>query len=134
MQPTLFDTTIWVDFINGVENRQTQLLEQTIRQQPDFVLLNPTILQEVLQGLRTEKDFNHIRNTLEAFPMLSPDWAEVSIQAAWLYFSLRKKGVTVRKSNDCLIAQTALYYDVLLVHRDSDFDLIARHTPLRTLL
>lgn len=132
MEPTLFDTTVWVDFIKGVDSRQTQRLEHTIRQQADFVLLTPTIWQEILQGLRTETDFNRTRAILQAFPILAPDWAEISVQAAWLYFSLRKKGVTVRKSTDCLIAQTALHYDVLLVHNDSDFDLIAAHTPLRT--
>lgn len=131
MEPTLFDTTVWIDFINGTENQQTLRLEQTIRRQPEFVLLTPTILQEVLQGVRTEADFSRTRTTLGAFSMLSPDWADISSKAAWLYFSLRKKGVTVRKSTDCLIAQVAIHFGVLLAHNDSDFNLIARHTDLR---
>ena len=132
MEPAIFDTTFWIDFINGVDNRQTQLLEQTISQHPDFVLITPTTLQEILQGLRTEADFNRIKTILDSFRMLSPDWPTVSVEAARLYCTLRKKGATIRKSTDCLIAQIALRFDVLLVHNDSDFDQISQHTPLRT--
>ena len=132
MEPALFDTTVWIDFIKGIDNRQTQLLGETISQEPRFVLITPTVLQEILQGLRTESDFNRTKTILESFQMLSPGWADISVDAARLYFTLRKKGVTIRKSTDCLIAQIALYFDILLVHNDVDFDHIAQHTPLRT--
>ena len=81
MEPAIFDTTVWIDFINGVDNRQTQLLEQTISQHPDFVLITPTILQEILQGLRTEADFNRTKTILDSFRMLSPDWPTVALEA-----------------------------------------------------
>jgi hypothetical protein len=132
MEPAIFDTTVWVDFINGTENRQTQLLDDTIRFQPSFVLLTPTVLQEILQGLRSEADFKRTQTILAAFPILAPDWHTISIEAARLYFELRKKGVTIRKSTDCLIAQVALRTNTLLVHNDVDFDQISRHTSLRT--
>lgn len=132
MEPAIFDTTVWIDFINGADNRQTRLLEQTIREHPDFVLITPTILQEILQGLRTETDFNRTKTILDSFPMLAPDWPTVAVEAARLYYNLRKKGATIRKSTDCLIAQVALHFDVLLVHNDSDFDQISQHTSLRT--
>lgn len=132
MEPALFDTTVWIDFIKGIDNRQTQLLGETISQEPRFVLITPTVLQEILQGLRTESDFNRTKTILESFQMLSPGWADISVDAARLYFTLRKKGVTIRKSTDCLIAQIALHFDILLVHNDVDFDHIAQHTPLRT--
>ncbi|MGA0560420.1 type II toxin-antitoxin system VapC family toxin [Larkinella sp. VNQ87] len=133
MEPAIFDTSVWVDFMNGTENRQVQLLENTIRQQPGFVLLTPTILQEILQGLRSEGDFRRTQAILSGFPLLAPDWQTLSVEAARLYFELRKKGITIRKSTDCLIAQVALRADVLLVHNDTDFDQISRHTSLRTL-
>lgn len=133
MEPAIFDTSVWVDFINGTENRQVQLLQDTIRQQPTFVLLTPTIVQEILQGLRSNSDFSRTQRILNAFPIIAPDWSTISIEAARLYFDLRKKGVTIRKSTDCLIAQVALRTDVLLVHNDTDFEQISRHTALRTL-
>lgn len=132
MEPAIFDTSVWVDFMNGTENRPVQLLENTIRQQPAFVLLTPTILQKILQGLRSEADFRRTQAILNGFQMLAPDWQTISVEAARLYFELRKKGITIRKSTDCLIAQIALRTDVLLVHNDTDFDQISRHTALRT--
>jgi predicted nucleic acid-binding protein len=131
MEPALFDTTVWIDFIKGIDNPQTELLEKTISQEPGFVLITPTVLLEILQGLRTESDFNRTKTTLESFQMLSPGWADISVDAARLYFTLRKKGVIIRKSTDCLIARIALQFDVLLVHNDIDFDQIAQYTPLR---
>ena len=128
MEPAIFDTTVWIDFINGVDNRQTQLLEQTTRQYPDFLLITPTILQ----GLRTEADFNRIKTILDSFRMLAPDWPTVTGKAARLCYTLRKKRAMICKSTDCLIARIALRFDVLPVHNDSDFDQTSQHTPLRT--
>jgi predicted nucleic acid-binding protein len=58
---------------------------------------------------------------LESFYILKPDWKKTSIEAAKLYFVF-KKGVIVRKSADCLIAQVATENKVLLVHNDTDFE------------
>ena len=69
----------------------------------------------------------------ESFTVLTPNWQESSVLAAKLYFDLRKKGVTIRKSTDCLIASIALQYDFLLVHNDTDFDLLAQNSHLRVL-
>lgn len=63
--------------------------------------------------------------------MLLLDPVEAAIEAASLFRFLRKKGVTIRKPNDCLIAHYAIFYDVPILHSDVDFDQIARHTALR---
>ena len=63
--------------------------------------------------------------------MLLLDPVEAAIGAAQLYRMLRKKGVTIRKPNDCLIAHYAIYYDIPILHNDVDFDQIARHVALR---
>lgn len=62
----------------------------------------------------------------------TPTTAGTSIDAAKLYFELRKKDVTIRKSTDCLVAQVTIENNTLLVHLDSDFDLIAKNSILRT--
>src|SRR5690606_36650890 len=98
----------------------------------DLIYLTPTIAQEILQGVKSEKDFNEKRKVLESFNIFNMDWLEISQKAAKLYFDLKKKGITVRKSNDCLIAQVAIENNVLLVHNDRDFELIASASPLRT--
>lgn len=63
--------------------------------------------------------------------MLQLNPIEAAIGAADLYRTLRKKGVTIRKPNDCLIAHYAIFYDIPLLHNDIDFGQIAQHTPLR---
>ena len=97
------------------------------------IYITPTILQEFLMGLRHESDFVKYKFQLQSLNAFKSDWEKTSINAAKLYFDLRKKGVTIRKSNDCLIAQIAIENNTLLVHLDSDFDLISKNSPLRIL-
>ena len=88
------------------------------------VFLCPTILQEILQGIKNDKQFRQIKENLIAFNLLKDDAYEMAIKAASLYRKLRKKGITIRKSNDCLIAQYAIQNSLNILHQDRDFDLI----------
>ena len=132
MEKAIFDTSVWIDFFKKGGSKEAILLENYVKFSSESVLLTPTIIQEILQGVRTEQEFFQKKKVLESYNLLKPDWEKTSIDAAKLYFDLRKKGVTIRKSTDCLIAQIALENDVLLVHLDSDFELIAKNSPLRT--
>jgi hypothetical protein len=53
------------------------------------------------------------------------------IRAAEVYRSLRKRGVTIRKPVDCMIASVATEHDIPLLHNDRDFDYIAKYSNLR---
>lgn len=132
MEKAIFDTSVWINFIKNIESKETILLAEYVKNSSQNILLTPTIIQEILQGVKTETEFFQKKKVLESYNLLKPDWEKTSIDAAKLYFDLRKKGVTIRKSNDCLIAQVAIENNVLLVHIDSDFDLIAKNSPLRT--
>ena len=132
MEKAIFDTSVWVDFSKGIENPQSLKLEDYLNNFPMQLFLTPTILQEFLMGLRHESDFLKYKFQFQYLNLLKPDWEKTSIAAAKLYFDLRKKVVTIRKSTDCLIAQIAIENDVLLVHLDADFELIAQNSPLRT--
>ena len=132
MERAIFDTSVWIDFFKNTGSKQAILLEEYVKFTSENVLLTPTIIQEILQGVRTEEEFTKKQRVLESYNLLKPDWEKTSIAAAKLYFDLRKKGVTIRKSTDCLIAQIAIQNDVLLVHIDSDFELIAQNSSLRT--
>ncbi len=132
MEKAIFDTSIWIGFSKGLENQQTLMLEDYLKNVPRLIYLTPTILQEFLMGLRHENDFLKYQYQFQQLNVLKPDWEKIAISSAKLYFDLRKKGVTIRKSADCLIAQVAIENDVLLVHNDSDFELIAQNSPLRT--
>ena len=89
------------------------------------------MLAEVLQGFRTEADFHHAKRLLERLefrPMLG---REVALQAASNYRRLRKRGVTVRKTIDVMIASFCLQNDHRLLHSDRDFDPMESHLGLR---
>lgn len=132
MEKAIFDTSVWIDFSKGTGSPQVLMLEDYLKNSSRLIFLTPTILQELLMGLRTEKDFFKYQTQFSYLNLFKPDWEKTSISAAKLYFDLRKKGVTIRKSTDCLIAQIAIENTVLLVHNDTDFELIAQNSTLRT--
>ncbi|TDE18476.1 type II toxin-antitoxin system VapC family toxin [Dyadobacter psychrotolerans] len=125
----LFDTSVWIDYKNGVKSAQTDLLDDSLI--TDLVCYCPTILQELLQGIRNDRDMNETVDAFKALLPLTLDPYIASFDAAQLYRSLRKKGVTIRKANDCLIAAYAIHFDIELCHNDSDFDLIAENSTLK---
>lgn len=129
--PLIFDTSVWVDFLRNRSNPPSDLLTNYI-ESDDPVILVPTILQEVLQGIREDTQYNRIKEIFSYFTVLQTSTIQAAIGAAELYRSLRKKGVTIRKRNDCLIAFYAIEFSIPIVHADTDFDLIGRHSKLKT--
>lgn len=129
----IFDTSVWINFTKGIENNATRKLEEELKKGGINLYLTPTILQEFLMGVKSDKDFASYLFKFNNLNILKPDWENISIAAAKLYFDLRKKGVSIRKSSDCLKAQVAIQYEAILVHNDSDFELIAQNSSLRTL-
>ena len=130
MGPIIVDTSVWIDGFRGIQNDKTRKVAEYIATNQQVGII-PVILQEVLQGVRDDDRFDRIKDDLLACTMLVLDPVEAAIGAANLYRMLRKKGVTIRKPNDCLIAQYAIFYDIPVLHSDVDFDQIARHAPLR---
>ena len=124
--PLLVDTSVWINFFNGIESTEVSTLTSCI-ENDDPIFLCPTIIQEVLQGIKNDRQFKEVRDDLLAFNILNDDGVEMAISAAKLYRTLRKKGVTIRKSNDCLIAQYAIKYALEVLHQDRDFDLIIKN-------
>lgn len=126
----LFDSSVWIDYLNKVQNSKTDLLVSYLTQ-GIAVFTCQTIIQEVLQGIRDDNKHGKVQLILTTQICLSSDPIETAVETAQIYRNLRKKGVTIRKPNDCLIAYYAISNDIELVHNDSDFDLIAQHTSLK---
>jgi hypothetical protein len=130
MEPLLIDTTVWIDWFKGIDSPQTNRVGTYLT--ADYpIWVAPVIVQETLQGVRDDKQSGIIRTALLALNRFQFDSYTMATGAANLYRDLRKKGVTIRKANDCLIAHYALLADMTLLHNDSDFDLIASHTELK---
>lgn len=130
MGPIIVDTSVWIDGFRGIQNGKTRKVTEYLATDQQVNII-PLILQEALQGVREDNRFDRIKGGLLACTMLLLDPVEAAIGAAQLYRMLRKKGVTIRKPNDCLIAHYAIYYDIPILHNDVDFDQIARHVALR---
>lgn len=122
-RPIIADTSVWINFFKGIESAEVSMLIHYI-ENDDSVYLCPTIIQEILQGIHNDKQYKKIKNYLLAFNILNDDGIEMAISSANLYRSLKKKGITIRKSNDCLIAQYAIKYSLSVLHQDRDFNLI----------
>ena len=123
------DSSTWADFFNGASNPHVGRLDAALAEEEDLAVL-PIIITEVLQGFRSDKGFRQAERVLVALPVIQPT-VDVHVRAARLFRFFRKKGVTVRGAIDCIIAQVCLDLNAELLSPDSDFERIARNTPLR---
>ena len=126
----LFDTSVWIDFFKNKNTPEVELLTEYI-ENDDPVAIIPTIIQEILQGIRDDVQFKKIKDLLSYVTVLELSPVTAAIGAATLYRSLRKKGVTIKMSNDCLIAFFASEFSIPLIHNDGDFELISKHSKLK---
>ena len=125
----LVDTSVWIDFFAGRDLPHVSALERFILDSEDLALCG-IILTEILQGIADDASHQRVRHYLRPLIML-PMPETVFVKAADLYRKLRRKGITIRKTNDCIIAATALEFQCQLLHNDRDFSLIAKHINLK---
>lgn len=125
----LVDTTVWIDFFADRSEPHVTALQELIENEEDLCLCG-VILAEVLQGIRSDADYIKTKDYFSDLIFL-PMRQATFLSAAELYRSLRKRGVTIRKPVDCMIAAVAIEHDIRLLHNDRDFDFIARHSKLR---
>ena len=126
----LVDTSVWIDFFNGVSSVPRVSLRKLLEAEEE-VCISSYILAETLQGFKNEREFEAAKRHLLYLPILDLTNPESYISAAQLYRTCRKRGVTIRKTADCLIAQTAIEHGVPLLHNDKDFDRIASVSSLQ---
>ena len=125
----IVDTSVWIDFLAGRSNVETEWLARELVQQR--MGLTDLILCEVLQGVRGERAFAKVQEQLLEFEVFDSGGAEVAVAAARNYRSLREQGLTVRTTIDCLIATFCLENGHSLLHRDRDFDVFEKSLGLR---
>ena len=115
----LADTSVWIDYFNGIVNWQTDRLDELLGSQP--VALGDLILTEVLQGFDQEAEFQRARSVLTVLPLYELGGYQLCLQAANNYRILRRQGITVRKTIDVIIATGCMEWGVDLLHNDRDF-------------
>jgi predicted nucleic acid-binding protein len=125
----LVDTSVWIDYLNGVSTPATDLLDSLIAI-PGLAGINAQIYMEILQGARSEASFTKFKAyfSTQKIYRFADDMA-AHAAAAQLYFLARKRGLTLRSSLDCLIGQSALEHGLILLHNDRDFLQLAKVAP-----
>lgn len=126
---TIIDTSVWIDYLNAMPTYKTDLADKLLDQRSVIIL--PIILQEILQGIKDRQMFDTIKKSLLSLNFLQYNSIEAAIGAASLYRFLKRKGITIRKPNDCLIGVICINNNIPLLHNDKDFDNIAKHTSLK---
>ena len=127
----IVDTTVWIDHLRGAANPETEWLDRELTRQR--LGLTDLILCEVLQGLGSQAAFTRVRDDLLKFRVFPAGGTDLAIAAAANYRALRRRGHTVRKTIDCLIATFCLQEQHSLLHRDRDFDPFERLLGLQVI-
>ena len=125
----LVDSSVWIDYFNGMVTPQTEKLDRLLGQEP--LAIGDLTLAEVLQGFQSERDFNEARRLLTSLTVVALGGQEIAIQAARNFRALRKTGVTIRKTVDTIIATWCIENGFELLHSDRDFEPLVKHLGLR---
>jgi len=125
----LVDSSVWIAFFNGAKIWQAELLDELLNREP--ILIGDLILTEVLQGFRLDRDFKKAKEFMDTLQFCNMAGYDNAIKAAQNYRSLRKKGVTVRKTIDVIIGTYCIENKIMLLHDDQDFIPLEKHLELK---
>lgn len=128
----LVDTSVWIDYLNGIQNRHTDTLDSGIVE--GVVAIGDLIFLEILQGIRNDRDYSKTKQTLltlDQYEMFGKGMAE---KCANNYRALRKKGITIRKTADVIIATFCIEKKIPLLFLDRDFIPFVDHLGLLSVL
>ena len=127
----LVDSSVWIDYFNGYKTWQTNLLDNLLSDVP--IIIGDLILAEILQGFRSDNDFESAKSYLSDLPLRGMGGYQVAVKSAQNYRILRKKGVTVRKTIDVIIGTYCIMEELPLLHDDRDFDPMVAYLSLKVL-
>ncbi len=128
----LVDSSIWIDYLEGAVTPQSERLDSLLKS--ERLAIGDLILAEVLQGFAGERDFEQARKLLTSLTVVDLCGEAIALQAARNFRTLRKLGITVRKTIDSVIATRCIENDYDLLHNDRDFDPFVKYLGLRSVM
>ncbi|MCP4897190.1 MAG: PIN domain nuclease [bacterium] len=128
----LVDSSVWIAYFNGAATPGTERLDALLGQEP--VGLGDLILTEVLQGFRLDNDYETAKKLLTSLTVYDLLGENMAIKSADNFRILRRKGVTIRKTIDVIIATFCIKNNFPLLHSDKDFEPFCTHLDLRSAL
>ena len=123
------DSSVWIDYFRGVDHRATGRLDEALGSEE--VVVGDLVLAEVLQGFRRDADHEAAREAMTAAGVVSMLGADAALRSADAYRALRRRGVTVRKTIDTIIATYCVQVGLPLLFRDRDFEPFVEHLGLQ---
>ncbi len=123
------DSSVWIDYFGGRLTRETDRLDSLLGEEP--IAIGDLVLAEVLQGFRADKDFRRAKELLMSLNVVNMLDTTIALKSAANSRALRKKGVTVRKTIDAIIATYCIANKLALLHCDKDFLAFHHHLKLK---
>ena len=121
----LVDTSVVLDYLKNIENQKSKIFQEILERKIPYCITNYIFL-EVLQGAKTDKEFEVLKEYLGSLPFYDLTEGKISFEKiAKLNLQCRGVGVTVRSTIDLILVQIALEHNLALLHNDRDFDNIA---------
>lgn len=125
----LIDTSVWIDYFRGRDNHVITHFLNILDDKIPFGITG-IIYQEILQGAESSQDFKKLKDYLNTQHFFHPQDPILTYEkAARLYFECRRKGITIRSTIDCFIAQIAIENNLTLSHNDKDYQAIQKLNP-----
>ena len=128
----LVDSSVWIDYFNGQSTEETDKLDGILGIAP--VTIGDLILTAVLQGFRDDKDYKTAKELLSSLTIFNLLGVEMAIKSAENYRKLRKKGITIWKTTDVIIATFCIDRSLPLLYSDKDFKSFSSHLGLKSAL
>jgi predicted nucleic acid-binding protein len=125
------DSSVLIDYFNDETSWQVDTLEELLGR--EIVVIGDFILAEVLQGFKNEKEYLKAKSILRSFPCYEICGESIAVKSADNFRILRKKGITVRKTIDTVIATFCIVNGFTLLHNDKDFLPFEKYLGLRTI-
>lgn len=126
----MVDTSAWIEFLRGTGTAAHHQVKELLSKGTPIATSEP-IVMELLAGGRDEAHVLQLRRLVSGLHLLAIEGMPDFEDAASIFRNCRRAGETIRSLTDCLIAVVALRHELELLHRDSDFETIARHSDLR---
>jgi len=125
----LVDSSVWIDYFTGKKTPAAEELDSLLGQ--DLVAIGDLMLVEVLQGFRADKDYRRAKELLLSLTVVNMLDTAITLKSAANFRKLRKKGITVRKTIDAIIATYCIENKLPLLHSDKDFKPFHKHLKLK---
>ena len=126
------DSSVWIDYFGGKTTPAAEKLDSLLGETP--IAAGDLMLVEVLQGFRTDSDFAQARDLLMSLTIVNMLNTSIALRSAANFRTLRKQGVTVRKTIDTIIATYCIENSLALLYSDKDFQPFREHLKLQSAL